>query len=837
MAFPIRLRIMRLIQSWLLVLIGMLVSATALARDEYAVDVGYAAFFRPGEWTPVNLYIDRQATAASGSKGLLSVETRPLEGDPRQFRKSVDLAAQQHLRISAYVQIPEDSECRIRFQGDGTDRTWPLNHDYLKALKPYERLVLVVSRSGAFVPASGVWLRNTVIAQITPEQLPDIWQALESVDLICFAQDPSVGMPEENKRKALINWLNFGGRILCVGGPATATYQQGFLAPYLPVTLNGTREAQFISSQGRVRFPVSAMQIKDKAQAMWWLDGAPIAARAQVGAGEMIFCGADLQALGGVDPTAAAFWDSVLYAPNQRPHASVSEQITQSNLDFAFGKAARLPSLGLVFLLLGIYTVLVGPINFYMLRKRRRLEMAWLTIPAIVAVFTIITYLIGSTTKGGLMILREMDLLQAPSGAAEARLEKTISLFSPRKRSYAIQPSASGGTLASFSRWREYDPSFIVHPLGGTKKTSTGGTGRQLVIDESDNKMEVADQLFGQWTSQSYTASTSVSLGGGISSEAVLENGRFILKLQNNSPLPLENALFKVGKTYAALGTIQPGETRQRELAFAGNHLSQSSGWTALAGVAGPFYQYMNTDNLPLQLQGQPAEVSSFLRGKLWNSCFDPKLAPAILNKQRIRPQLIAWVSKSRAPIVLNAQPNEYAYAGMLVQDMPLRIASIGPLQLSDSLTSTEVVNFETDNQMSDLVFGQGAYQTSDGEITYASSPCLWDGRFSVKDATVKVSVASFSGYDVEVACYDYYMRRWQVLGNLTESNQYKLIPQYCSPVDATVFTRIFVKQQKGGILQNKSDSVQIQDVSISYNGVIEPPSQMPASGPQESGI
>src|SRR5205085_852445 len=55
--------------------------------------------------------------------------------------------------------------------------------------------------------------------------------------------------------------------------------------------------------------------------------------------------------------------------------------------------------LGIAIFLL-VYILLIGPVNFIVLRRMRRAELAWITIPALVLIFSVGAYLIGYQSKG-----------------------------------------------------------------------------------------------------------------------------------------------------------------------------------------------------------------------------------------------------------------------------------------------------------------------------------------------------------------------------------------------------------------------------------------------------
>ncbi len=76
------------------------------------------------------------------------------------------------------------------------------------------------------------------------------------------------------------------------------------------------------------------------------------------------------------------------------------------NWDLALEAAKSLTGLSLplswmVCGFLGLYVIILGPVNLFFLNKLRRRELAWVTIPVLVVVFSGIAFILGSQLRGG----------------------------------------------------------------------------------------------------------------------------------------------------------------------------------------------------------------------------------------------------------------------------------------------------------------------------------------------------------------------------------------------------------------------------------------------------
>ncbi len=83
-----------------------------------------------------------------------------------------------------------------------------------------------------------------------------------------------------------------------------------------------------------------------------------------------------------------------------------------------------------------IYILIVGPINYIILKRKKKLEYAWLTIPIIAIIFTILIYFIAYLHAEGNLAIYESGVIIPCNDIAV--VEQTITIYSPKKESYFI---------------------------------------------------------------------------------------------------------------------------------------------------------------------------------------------------------------------------------------------------------------------------------------------------------------------------------------------------------------------------------------------------------------
>ena len=103
-------------------------------------------------------------------------------------------------------------------------------------------------------------------------------------------------------------------------------------------------------------------------------------------------------------------------------------------------------SAGCSLLLVG-YIVLIGPINYLVLRRLDRREWAWVTMPVLIAVFAVGAYGFGSALRGSDIIVNEVAIVRGAPDATEGTAQVYLGVFSPTRGTYQV--AVPGGALLS----------------------------------------------------------------------------------------------------------------------------------------------------------------------------------------------------------------------------------------------------------------------------------------------------------------------------------------------------------------------------------------------------
>src|SRR5207247_9754374 len=105
----------------------------------------------------------------------------------------------------------------------------------------------------------------------------------------------------------------------------------------------------------------------------------------------------------------------------------------------------QLPPTGGLIVLLAAYILVVGPLNYLILRRLDRREWAWVSVPAFVLGFAAAAYGYGSLLRGTDVIVNEIAIVRRAPDATEGRAQDYFGIFSPTRASYRVE--VPGGAL------------------------------------------------------------------------------------------------------------------------------------------------------------------------------------------------------------------------------------------------------------------------------------------------------------------------------------------------------------------------------------------------------
>lgn len=469
-----------------------LLAASAPAQDVEVTVSGdtLGGYYRPGRWFPLVVTANNQpkqgsvASAGDAFEGRLVLESPSQNAGSRyRFVRDISVPPFSTLREVMYVRLREDLPQLTPPALEVRTRAGRLLTQLPLPVQPVDkRAILLATVSNQLTrlyypnpPAANI---NPVRqANLPPRDLMTHWAGYDSLDVLVLPGWPDTGISND-QAQALRDWATMGGTVVFLGGTRAASYQaapdNSALLPARPqpsrlYTLDleslAPRRTPTLAPVGEISGapPDNALLLSSLSPAAGaevilqavTTDGAvvPLAVRQRLGTGQIIMLATDFEAPS--NHARALFgptWMGLLPLPNVLGEEYLVPEL-MDKMTIATGSAARPPNLLLIVLLCGIYMIVVGPLNFLLLMRRGQMQLAWITTPAIVLIFSALIYGIGALTKGGESIVREVTVLTGRQGLDTFNHRSALGVFVQGAGTYNAQPVDDRLTVSDADQW------------------------------------------------------------------------------------------------------------------------------------------------------------------------------------------------------------------------------------------------------------------------------------------------------------------------------------------------------------------------------------------------
>ena len=531
------------------------------------LDAGFSRRFRADAWLPLLLTVSNDGPDVRGALRVRSETNAGLNATT--YSTPIDLPRQSRKQVFLYVSLQSYSrQILVELVAENGDVLATVGSQLLPARHQDILAAVVTDSPSGSVDLSSLNPGTGESYQVnwSTDHIPPLADALLSLNVMVFV-DVDTGRLSVEQQQAIADWVLAGGHLIVAGGPNYRLTTAG-LADLLPVTLSGTTTVDDLTPlavfAGRyddtLREPDVILAVGEPlpdAVVLVETEGQPLLTRRTYGEGLVDYLAADpglapFRRWGG----AGALWETLVITPRQMPSWSegfqdwqMAGRVVQQTPGF------DLPTVLQICGLLAIYIAVIGPINYLVLRVLGRRELAWVTIPALVVVFSVLAYFTGFTLRGTQATINRLVMMQVWPGSSRAQVDALIGVLSPRRATYdLIMPE--GLTLRPLPE--ESNPGGFAPVLASNFiEESTAFAAREMLVDASfvsgftaSGFIDDAPALDGQATLQ-YGQSTGARLTG---------------ELTNTTGLRLEDAVILARGAVQHLGTLEPGDAARFSL-------------------------------------------------------------------------------------------------------------------------------------------------------------------------------------------------------------------------------------------------------------------------------
>ena len=480
-------------------------AARAQGPVDVEIDVGYEGRFVPGRWLPVTVLVESSQAVA----GELEVAYEFRDGNDSLHSMAIEVPGGGRKQFDFLVPAPP-GETRISASFISDDEVLGG-----AALTPVRLGAATLAGVLGEAPPPSMdsltlepSLSALVAAPLTPERLNLGSGALETLSYVVANRDALEALAPA-QRDALMDWVVAGGRVLLTADD--------------PESVAWPEQAAQIRWQGR-----SATGDHS------YMDGR--IGGVDVGLGEIMVTS------GNLSTTPRSVWGAAL-RPAPVGYSSDSEDFFN---DFGISAEGELFNalrgnsdnlqLGWFVGFLAVYLVLVGPVNYFLLKRRGRKELLWVTIPFLALAFSGVAYGLARGSRGGTLV-RTAGIVFADAAGQKGRALATVS-------------SGTGGTRRfSFNTRAAVAPNFLSF-FGNTQEASTQLTpsGVDVFLETAAFSVHVVRGAIEEF--DGYVEATALPGKDGLGFEVT-----------NRTPYELTEAMVLYGRAGIELDDLGPGDS------------------------------------------------------------------------------------------------------------------------------------------------------------------------------------------------------------------------------------------------------------------------------------
>lgn len=455
------------------------------------------------------------------------------------------------------------------------------------------------ARGGAYTRSQFHTARQTRL-----EALPQFWFGYEGIDTIVLTTGGNWSggfvqslVNDPVRRAALEQWVAQGGHLVVsvAGNTANVANRQTFpLEPLLPAVVDPTDTAKAAALSGLGDFinrEVPREQRRGKAARVALLTaplakltprgtarvlvaepsvGTPSVVQGSYGLGRVTLLAFD------VDQGPFVEWESrfdlwtallELKAVSENrmqrwDYASVDVGEALANSLEQFGDVTVV-SFSWVALFILIYILLIGPVDYFLLKKVvKRLELTWITFPTLVVIVSLVAYFVAYYLKGDEIRINKIDVVDVDVGRQRAVGATFLSIFSPRLQNYdvTVKPQGLGATTKDTLAM-----SWLPRPGSGARgmdRTQTPDLFRRsyFYADDCSRLVDVPIQV---WAMKSLTGrwQTQLEAGAPLIRHTLRESKLTVAgTITSLLPQPLRQARLVYRDGLWDLGTLDTGK-------------------------------------------------------------------------------------------------------------------------------------------------------------------------------------------------------------------------------------------------------------------------------------
>ncbi len=530
------------------------------AADEISIipNVGYANVQRKDTWNIVSVTVENRGAPIEGT---LEIGT----GATRQNIVSRNVAiGKGKFLYHLYYYCDDPWEVDVRLRKGRQLIAGPIGLSPTD-LGPDSYVCLVVGRMPGLARLKADHKYDLQIAHIlNTREMPDSWIGYDFADFLLFT-DSDLSRLRQDQEVAVRDWIIRGGRVGVATGKDWQYVRDSFLDEMLPLDITGTKEVpsadvfSALSMMGGTpekNITVATVDNCPEDSVLYSTSGTPLVTEFEYGRGEILLFsfdpGSEIFRRSG-EPE--VFWKRTLGLREEHERTAytghyygIERQLHAVRQKLSSIEGLRQISLGALTLIFLVYIAVIGPVDYFVLKRLKRLSWTHMTFVLYVVIFSVFAYLYTYRMKGGDMWIKKFILADLPAEGERTTGTTTMMIFSPQNNTYII-PVPNSTAL----RPAEADMYGYGGPYGGMAV----GKGRKLLMSGRGSELHIPIPI---WSAEFLKAEWMLPSPGEVNCSLKVSGNRVTGFIENNLEMDIEKVTLLYGEHMVSMSRIAEGQ-------------------------------------------------------------------------------------------------------------------------------------------------------------------------------------------------------------------------------------------------------------------------------------
>jgi hypothetical protein len=716
------------------------------------IKAGYGGFLKAQQWMPVTIDVTNKGPDVDGTlevTSAISTNGPPIGSAVYQTHLALPSGATKHLRTYLIEdQAPAPVSVRIVQNG----RTLASADSSTGSAATV--LIGVLSDLPTALDSFSSVHPGSIAATVVHLSLEDVGDSailLRAFDLIAiddFATDTLTAA----QRGALTDYVQNGGLLVLGTGASWRKTLGGVSSTLLPLQLAGTTTLNSVGALDKLSGVEVATGTLTSGSRAWLSEGSsPLLAEKHVGSGLVTMATFDWNR----DPVAG--WTGSNTLLRQILVRTVFNSVSVQSLNFKGGfggsggsisersnsvsqalsslPALDLPSLLVIGLLILGYVLLVGPINYFVLRALNRRAMAWVTVPLIAVVASAGAFGTGLFTKGRSVQTNQVSIVHLQPGWGRAYQESYTGVLTPTRGDYQVSIAGAHS---------------MVGPLFSYNGGPPGVTSDLIKVGVDNNSITLPGMT--AFVLRGF-ATEGVIDSPHLVATATFTNGKLTGTIRNDSEVRFTDAVVLAGDGYQLIPALAAGASAP--FSFAPKVSNPQNGPPAILTIyPNPYNGYYNG---PPPSQPTDADRVGFEKSAILSL-----VASAALSgfNPTITPMVVGWTTQPYEHVTVAGSQARATTETAVV--LPVAVDSIAAGPVPAGMFVSRFTDIEGDTVPGPPI----GVQIQNGTVTYDFAPAIASGMHltsAALDATTQLKFGGPPGTTqaLQVNAWDWSQSAW----------------------------------------------------------------------------